>query len=369
MGCVDAIKSLGTNGYDAPCDPNFQIQNTGLEDENFVIYKGDCQECTSNCEKPNEHMHYVSDWNEPEKHVYRSYFDPKTGYVRVFICPTMIFIKGLVYTGASIVRPFVVLGVEIADIAIERKLTPIIRITTIGRACLYSVSMTFCSLGMVIFPFSTVCMVKLSEVEFAANRGLHYNKHLRKTGQDKFALYLTAGIQPRGHVCERRGRMPKYKTEKIFLYDKDEYISPFCIYLKLGKGKLKMNHCNYGVELFSRSLRGDDKKEIEGAVEKLVQFTLERYPRKTFGVLHFISAEGIHCDLKDESLVQDGDQNGRLCGFRDINEIKDIDREIELTSMQKDELKAHPFINITDPMTLEDLWQQIRDKISQTSEW
>ena len=381
MGCVDSIKSLGTHGYDQKWSDDYIPKTGGLQVEDFVIYKGPCQEdkCKKNgtCKQPFEHTHYGHDFNEPTREVYRSYFDPQTGYVRAFICPTLILLKGVAYTGASILRPFVVLGSEIAEIAIDRECKLIERITTVGRAGLYSVAMTFCAVGMVLFPFSTVCMVKLSEVERAANRGLHYNVNLRAAeDRQKFALFMTGGIQARGHVYEKRGNMPKYKTFDMHKYETDQYqdpvtgkVLPFAIELKLNEGNLKLNHCNYGIKLWGRKLKGDEKKDIEEATGKLVEFFLESLKDNgySFHCMTEITEDGIGGVFFNPDGTQ---ESGSLCF--DFLSRPQSDAPIIpgfLSEAQKNELKKYSFIHVTSKMTFKDLWSQIKTKITQTSEW
>ncbi|MCP5509844.1 MAG: hypothetical protein H7A39_05485 [Chlamydiales bacterium] len=349
MDCLKSITSLGTHGYDQPWDKDYKAEKGSLQVRYVVVYDDSGNK-------------YKTSPEATDTQVYRTYLDPKTGYLRNFVCPLGIVLRGLVYIPGSILRPAVILGAECADVILTGELKILVRVEIVGRACLYSISMTFCAVGMVMFPYVTYFMVKLSQLEFAANRGVHYTQSLRRPEEkDKFVYYLTGAIQPRGHVCQMRGGGRKYKPEHLARFDENKYViksstgenvtAPFSIDLKPDdKGTLLIAGKRYRTEHWGRNLSGCDKIHTDRAIETLAKFTVSSpgfQPLK----LTYISDKGFHFEEVD--------------GYN-YSPFSDGDKPIYLSQEQKIALKdlAIPFITIKDKMTLEETWRQIRVKIN-----
>lgn len=148
---------------------------------------------------------------------YKTLYDTKSGYFYTFCCPFGMWIRGFVFLAGSLARPFMSIGVEIADTFTTGQLKLIERIKNIARAVWYMPPMVLASLGMLIPFCSATFMQKIAEIERNANQGVHFEKSLRKPeDRGKFALYITAlprvfSAQPRGHIDQITKNGPKYR--------------------------------------------------------------------------------------------------------------------------------------------------------------
>ena len=366
MELIKTVFSPWTQTY------NFNVQNDEFEPvsnqhikEYFVVY-GD-----NGKPKENKRNIIISKSTYDTRIFYMSYYDYQTGYIRKFCCPPGMFFRGILYIIGSLARPVIVFGAEITDAILTFDLNLIDRITKVVRAVLYWIPMVACSLGMLLLPWSYDFALKLTELEYAANRGVACKESMRVAeDRGKLAVYITDGFQPVGHIADRvpigQSTSPvvdeqlvtersKFQLKRTFEHDHSVGKHRFRLSFKLTTAKpqdadLTLDGLNYKLKLWGRDLslcKADKtlKKEICVALKALCELRAAADENKHRDkLLKEISDQGIFYRCKNNS------------SYVQLNTLVPED--------QKHRLKDASFIDTTKIKTIEDIYYAVKDQIT-----
>ena len=204
MGCVNKAFSLWANNYNDQNIESYQKEKSGLSG---IVHKqlavhNDLGKAIANPANPIEQTRY------------NAWVDQETGHVYKDFCLFSMLARAPIYFTLSLIRPFVVIGAEIAGVFCEGKLDLIERVKNIARSFFYALGMALASAGMILLPYR--CAYILAQIEFNANKGIHDVKSLNVS--QGFTIYLT--MTPVGNLAQIRPKqILKYKPHELMLAD------------------------------------------------------------------------------------------------------------------------------------------------------